>query len=419
MIKKHLLVTCCWLMTITCLNAQPISLDGCYQMARQNFPLIKQYGLIEKSKEYSIDNANKGYLPQLNIAGQATSQSAVTQVPISLPNVAIPTISKNQYRLYGEISQPITDLFITKDHKNLIKANAQLETQQIEVELYKLKERINQLYFGILLIDEQIKQTALLKKDIQNGMDKMEVAIQNGVSTKNSLNNLKAELLKADQHTIELQATRKGYAAMLSHFIGTTIDETTTLLKPVPKFISSAINRPELLLFDLQKKTFDVQRKLIAAKNLPRFSLFFQGGLGRPALNMLNPDLQGYYIGGLRLNWNLTAFYTSNKEKKLLTLNQNIIDIQRETFLFNTQLNLEQQNSEISKFQELIVTDNNIISLREGVKNTTQIQLANGIATTNDYLISVNAEDQARQNLILHETQLLMAQYSQKTTSGN
>jgi hypothetical protein len=169
----------------------------------------------------------------------------------------------------------------------------------------------------------------------------------------------------------------------------------------------------------LQKKTLDVQRKLIAANNLPRFSLFFQGGLGRPALNMLNPDLQGYYIGGLRLNWNLTAFYTSNKEKKLLAVNQNIIDIQRETFLFNTQLNLEQQNSEISKFQELIVTDNNIISLREGVKNTTQIQLANGIATTNDYLISVNAEDQARQNLILHETQLLMAQYRQKTTSGN
>lgn len=419
MIKKNLLVTCCWLMTMTCLHAQPISLDACYQMARQNFPLIKQYGLIEKSKEYSIDNANKGYLPQLNIAGQATSQSAVTQVPISLPNVDIPTISKNQYRLYGEISQPITDLFITKDHKNLIKANAQLETQQIEVELYKLKERINQLYFGILLLDEQIKQTALLKKDIQNGMDKMEIAIQNGVSTKNSLNNLKAELLKADQHTIELQATRKGYATMLSHFIGTTIGETTTLLKPAPKFISSTINRPELLLFDLQKKTLDVQRKLIAAKNLPRFSLFFQGGLGRPALNMLNPDLQGYYIGGLRLNWNLTAFYTSNKEKKLLAVNQNIIDIQRETFLFNTQLNLEQQNSEISKFQELIVTDNNIISLREGVKNTTQIQLANGIATTNDYLISVNAEDQARQNLILHETQLLMAQYRQKTTSGN
>ncbi len=396
-----------------------LSLDTCLAMAKRNFPLIKQYGMIEKSKEYSIDNANKGYLPQFNIAGQATYQSAVTQIPISLPNMDIPTISKDQYRLYGEVSQPITDLFVMKDHKNLIEANAQSETQKVEVELYKLRERINQLYFGILLIDEQLQQTTLLKKDIQSGIDKTNVAIQNEISTKNSLNNLKAELLKANQRTIELKATRKGYAEMLSHFIGSPIDENTILVKPAPQLVSNSINRPELKLYDLQKKTFDLQSKLITAKNLPRFSLFFQGGLGRPALNMLSNDVQGYYIGGLRLNWNLTGFYTYNKEKKILSVNQSFIDIQRETFLFNTNLNLRQQNSEIAKVQELIETDRDIISLRESVKNTTKIQLENGTATTNDYLISINAEDQARQNLILHEIQLLMAQYNYQTTSGN
>jgi len=396
-----------------------LSIDTCLAMAKRNFPLIKQYGLIEKSKEYSIDNANKGYLPQFNIVGQATYQSAVTQIPISLPNMVIPTISKDQYRLYGEVSQPITDLFVMKDHKNLIEANAQAETQKVEVELYKLRERINQLYFGILLIDEQLQQTTLLKKDIQSGIEKTNVAIQNGIATKSNLNNLKAELLKTDQRTIELKATRKGYAEMLSHFIGIVIDENTILLKPSPQLVSNTINRPELKLYDLQKKTFDLQSKLITAKNLPRFSLFFQGGLGRPALNMLSNDVQGYYIGGLRLNWNLTGFYTYNKEKKMLAVNQSFIDIQRETFLFNTNLNLRQQNSEIAKVQELIVTDNDIISLRESVKNTTKIQLENGTATTNDYLISVNAEDQARQNLILHEIQLLMAQYNYQTTSGN
>ena len=134
---------------------------------------------------------------------------------------------------------------------------------------------------------------------------------------------------------------------------------------------------------------------------------------------MLSNDVQGYYIGGLRLNWNLTGFYTYNKEKKILAVNQDFIDIQRETFLFNTNLNLRQQNSEITKVQELIETDSDIISLRESVKNTTKIQLENGTATTNDYLISVNAEDQARQNLILHEIQLLMAQYNYQTMSGN
>lgn len=419
MIKKIILAISCWLIAISYTSAQSFTLNNCLEMAKQNFPLIKQYRLIEKSKEYSIDNANKSYLPQFNIAGQATYQSDVTKIPISIPNMNIPTMGKDQYKLYGEVSQPITDLFVVKDNKSLIETNAQVETQKVAIELYKLRERINQLYFGILLIDEQLQQTTLLKKDIQSGIDKTNVAIQNGIATKSSLNNLKAELLKADQRTIELKATRKGYTEMLALFIGKPIDENATLEKPHRQMLANAINRPELKLYDLQKKTFDLQNKLITAKNLPRFSLFFQGGLGRPALNMLDNEVKGYYIGGLRLNWNFTNFYTYNKEKKMLALNQNAIDVQKETFLFNTNLNLRQQNAEITKAQGLIATDNNIISLRESVKNTTKIQLENGTATTNDYLIAVNAEDQARQNLILHEIQLLMAQYNYQTTAGN
>jgi hypothetical protein len=89
----------------------------------------------------------------------------------------IPTISKDQYRLYGEVSQSITDLFTVKDQKEYINTNSEIETQKTEVELYKLRERINNLYFGILLIDAQIQQTELLKKDIQSGIDKTNVAI--------------------------------------------------------------------------------------------------------------------------------------------------------------------------------------------------------------------------------------------------
>ena len=396
-----------------------LTLDYCLEMAKQNYPLIKQYTLIEKTKEYSIANAQKGYLPQFNVAGQATYQSAVTAVPISLPNMEVPTISKDQYRLYGEVSQSITDLFTAKDQKEYINANSEIETQKIEVELYKLRERINNLFFGILLIDAQIQQTELLKKDIQSGIEKTSVAIANGVALKSTADNLKAELLKADQRTIELKATRKGYADMLALFIGNPIDENTNLEKPQRQIFTNTINRPELRLFDLQKKSFDVQEKLITAKNLPRVSLFFQGGLGRPALNMLNPDFQGYYITGVRLNWNLTGFYTYKNEKKILANNQSMIDIQRETFLFNTNLTLKQQNADISKMQELIETDRSIITLRESVKNTTQNQLTYGTATTNDYLIAVNAEDQAKQSLILHEIQLLMTEYNAQTTAGN
>jgi len=396
-----------------------LTLDNCLEMAKQNYPLIKQYTLVEKTKEYSITNAQKGYLPQFNIAGQATYQSDVTQIPFSLPGMDIPTMSRDQYRLYGEVSQSITDLFTVKDQKEYINANSEIEVQKTEVELYKLRERINNLFFGILLIDAQIQQTELLKKDIQSGIEKTNVAIANGIALKSTADNLKAELLKTDQRTIELKAARKGYTDMLALFINNPIDENTVLEKPHRQMLTNTINRPELKLFDLQKKSFDAQEKLITAKNLPRLSAFFQGGLGRPGLNMLDNDFQGYYIGGLRLSWNITNFYTYKNEKKMIANSQSMIDIQRETFLFNTNLTLKQQNADITKIQELIETDKSIVTLRESVKNTTQNQLTYGTATTNDYLIAVNAEDQAKQNLILHEIQLLMTEYNTQTTAGN
>ena len=396
-----------------------LTIDSCFEMAKRNFPLVKQYALIDKSKSYSIDNANKSYLPQFNIGGQATYQSEVTHIPISLPNVKVSELSKDQYKLYGEVSQAVTDLFTTKDYRELISANAEIEGQKIEVELYKLKERISNLFFGILLIDAQIQQTELLKKDIQSGIDKVSVAIAYGTALKSSADNLKAELLKANQRTIELKSNRSGYAAMLSYFIDQTVDETTFLIKPSPQIISSTINRPELQLFDLQKRTFEVQNNLIKAKNLPRLNLFLQGGLGRPALNMLSNDVNLYYLAGLRLNWNLAGLYTYKNEKQILSLNQKGLDIQKEIFLFNTNVILHQQNSEVSKMQELIETDNSIITLRESIKNKTKVQLENGTATSTDYLIDVNAQDQAAQNLILHQIQFLMTQYNYQITSGN
>ncbi|WP_299179081.1 TolC family protein [uncultured Chryseobacterium sp.] len=420
---KALIVLSCGLLANSFAIAQSpksLTLDNCYQLAESNYPLVKQYALIDKTKDYSITNASKGYLPQINIGGQASYQSDVTKIPISLPNIDIPTMSKDQYKLYGEVSQPITDLFTTvKYQKELINTNTVVEQQKIEVELYKLKERINQLFFGILLIDAQIDQTEILKKDIRSGIDKNSVAIANGIALKSSADVLKAELLKADQRTIELKDTRKGYTDMLSLFINQSIDEYTALEKPFTAPLATEINRPELKLFDLQKKTFDVQSKLIDNKTLPRFSLFVQGGYGRPGLNMLNNDFDLYYIGGVRLTWNISSFYTQKQEKQLLNLNQNALDVQKETFLFNTNLTLKQQNSEITKLEELIQTDNDIIRLRENVKLSAQNQLQYGTATTNDYLTYINAEDQAKQNQILHEIQLLMAQYNFKTTAGN
>lgn len=402
-----------------CQSNSSLTIDTCYSLAQRNYPLVKQMALIEKTKDYSIDNASKGYLPQVNFAGQATYQSEVTKIPISIPGVNIQTLSKDQYKIYGEVSQSLTDPIVIKQQKELIKANSVAEQEKLEVEFYKLKERINQLYFGVLLIDAQIQQTELLKKDVQSGINKTNAAIANGTSFKSNADVLQAELLKSNQRIIELQASRKGYVDMLSIFINQTLNENTILSTPPIQTISNTINRPELKLFDVQKKSFDIQNKLLLAKNLPKLSLFFQGGYGRPTLNALSNDFGTYYVGGARFSWNLSGFYTYNKEKKLQGINQSLLDVQKEIFLFNTNLTLKQQNSEISKLTELIASDNQIITIREKVKATANNQLENGTITSIDFLNYVNAEDQAKQNLALHKIQLLMAQYNYQTTSGN
>jgi hypothetical protein len=401
-------------------TSRTLTIEECYTLAQQNYPLVRQRALIARSKEYSVENIGKGSFPQVSIAGQATHQSDVTQIPITIPGVETPTISKDQYKLYGEINQPLTDLITVKQQKEVQEINATIQEQSLEVELYKLKDRVNQLFFGALLIDEQHRQNELLKKDIETGMAKVSAAISYGTELKSNLDKLKAELLKANQRSIELKASRKAYVDMLGLLINRSLDETTILQKPGTVLITDTINRPEIKLYDYQKRSYAIQNKLISTRNMPKLGLFLQGGLGRPSpVNMLSNELSSYYIGGIRLNWTLSSFYTSSKERQLLVINQNTVDTQKETFLFNTALTLKQQNGEITKLQELVSTDDEIIALRASVKDAANVQLANGVITINDFLREINAEDQARQAKLLHEMQLLMAQYSFQNTAGN
>lgn len=400
-------------------QAQSLTIEACYTLAAQNYPLVKQRELIAKSNAYNLQNLSKGYLPQVSVYGQATYQSDVTQVPVEVPGMEIPELNKDQYKFYGELNQALFDGSVIRQQKRIQESTTAIEQQKIEVELYKIRERVNQLFFGILLVDEQIKQTALLKEDITLGLKKTEAAIANGTAFKSNADALRAELLNAGQRTTELQAARAAYADMLSLFINRPLDAAVQLEKPEALISPQEINRPELALYEYQDNAVDAQYKLLTARNLPKLNLFVQGGYGRPALNMLSNEFEPYYIGGVRLNWSLAGLYTFKKDKALLDLNRKNIAVQKETFLFNTTYSLKQQSTEVSKYSALLASDDEIVTLRTNVKNTSAIQLENGVITSNDYLREVNAADKARQNKIVHEIQLLMAQYAQQTTAGN
>lgn len=401
-------------------NVQSLTLSAAYDFAIKNYPFIKQRDLVKQTEDITIENLQKGYLPQVTMSGQATYQSEVTGITFPVAGFTIQPLTKDQYKVVvADVNQLVYDGGIIRQQKAATQLNAEVEGQKVEVELYQLKDRINRVFLGILFLDEQVKETDLIIHDIDVGIKQVDAQVKNGVTLRSNLNVLKAQRLQTDQHVIELKTTRKGLIETLSLFLNQPLDENTVFEKPVMAVsLAAEISRPELKLYDDQSNLIMQQNKLVTAKNLPKAGLFAQGGYGKPALNFLENRFSWFYLVGVRFNWPLGGLYTSKKEKELNEVSKRMVDVEKETFLLNTSTQLKQQQWEIEKFNQLIDTDVGIIDLREQVKVAASAQLENGVITANDYLREVNAEDQARQALITHRLQLLQAQINYQTTLG-
>ena len=394
-----------------------LTISECYALAEANYPLVGQRELVEKTGSFSLENASKGYLPQLSIGGQATYQSDVTQIPVEMPGVQ--PLSKDQYRVFAEISQTLYHGGLVRQQKVLEETNAATEAQVLEVDLYQLRQRVNDLFFGILLLAEQATQGRLVKEDLASALRKVDAGIGHGTALPVDADVLHAELLRVDQKIIEAETAEESFREILGIFINRPLGKNTVLEKPQWTVGEGENNRPELRLFDVRKQGIESSLGLLSARKKPRIELFLQGGYGRPALNMLDNSFDLYYVGGIRFNWMLSGFYTWRREKAILALRRQSLDIQRETFLFNTRLSSAQFDAEIDRLQRLIGVDDQIMALREKVRQTASVQLGEGVISATDYIREVNAADQARQNRVLHETQLLAALAKHRFTTGH
>lgn len=417
--KKWLLLLILFSKQATAQTINHLTLSEAYDLAQKNYPVIKQKDLIKQTENLTIENLRKGYLPQVTLSGQATHQSDVTGFNVSFGPIHLEAPDKDQYKVLADLNQVIYDGGVIKHQKETAQLNAEVQQQQVEVELYEIKDRINQVYLGVLYIDEQIKQADLTKQDILNGIRRVEAQVNNGVALKSGLNELKAELLQNDQRVIELKASRKGFIETLALFLNQSLSETVVFERPpVIAEIDSNITRPELKLYNNQSNLILQQNRLVTAKNLPKTSLFAQGGYGKPGLDFLKNETAWFYTAGIRFNWVLGGLYTIKREKQINEVSKEIVDIQKETFILNTRTKLKQQQSEVDKYRQLAETDQAIIDLRDQVKVASLAQLENGVTTADDYLRVVNEEDQSRQSLIIHEIQLLQAQINYQTTLG-
>lgn len=398
-----------------------LTLEDCYEKARINYPLIKQKDYINRTKDYSVSNVWNGYLPQITLLGQATYQSDVTEVPLPLPGIVIERLTKDQYKVAVDVTQTIYDGGVMSSQASIQKSINEIDDQKIEIELVKVKERVNQIYLGTLLIDTQLNQIDLVIEDLNASILKLEAAHANGTATKPDVDVFKAELLKTEQRKIELSSSRISYINMLSLLINKKLDESTTLSTPsqINFHSTEEISRPELRLYSAQKNLIENQSGITSSKIIPKANLFFQGGYSKPGLNMFKNDFAWYYITGIRLTWSLSNLYSYRNESEINELSKLNIDAQTETFLLNTKLITNHQLQEIDKLKKLIEVDKGIIELRTSVKEAAKAKLENGVITSSDYIRDLNAEDTAKQNLEIHKIQLLLAQYNYKITTGN
>ena len=422
---KRIVLLCGCLLVWSSAGAQ-LTLDSCRLLARNHYPEIRRYDLVRQTEEYTLSNARREWLPQLSLSAQATWQTAVPAFPDALTGmltqygVGMPGMNKDQYKVQLEVTQTIWDGGSTRSARALTRAEAIANREQLESELYALNDRVNQIYFGCLLQDELIRQNALLQKELQVNIERIKAMMDNGVANQSDLESMEVELLNARQNEIELRASRTVYRQMLATFINKPLTDQVVLKTPESpeRSLSTQINRPELRALDAKSEWIETQNKQVTAGLMPRIGAFVQGGYGRPGLNMLEDSFEPYYVAGVRLSWNLGKLYTLKNDRRKIEVSRRQIDVQRETFLFNTRLQLLQQNTEIKKMTDLMRADDDIIRLRTSIKQAAEVKLENGVISVTDLIREINAEDMARQTAAAHRVQRLMTIYNYMYTTN-
>lgn len=392
-----------------------VTLEQCKAWAQGNYPVIKQYNLVEQSRRFTVENAAKAWLPQVSVSGTASYQSDVTTIPIDIPGVDIPTLSKDQYDVNITVSQQVYDGGAVSSAKRLAEAQGDVGREQVSVAMYDVNRRIDELFFGILVLDEQIGQVAVLQEDLSLSLASVKAMVKGGIANQTDVDAVMVELVKAKQKGTSLLTQRNTYLKMLSTFVGKEIGDGDTLVKPMPPILQNGANsRPELALYAAQERLLDARLKSLNVALRPNVGLFARGGYGNPGLNMLKDDFDAYYKVGVTLSWNFGSLYTRANDRRNIDIERQTVQSERDAFLFNTRLQTELESGAVANLREQLRQDDEIIKLRRRIREKAELRVANGTETVNEMLRDINAVIDAQLGKRLHEIQLLQEMYKIK-----
>lgn len=428
--KKVILATAILLTLLAATPSAAITIDECRRMAAENYPMVKQYGLIEMSTDYSISNAKRNYLPRISISAQATYQSEVVEFSPEIQNmfstfgVNYAGIDKDQYRATIELQQNIWDGGISKAQRKKAEAEGTSSARSIETEIYSVNERIDQLYFGILILKARQEQNIKLRELLKSNCDKIEGMLRNGTATQSDYDAVRAEQLAAEQDYRRITASCKAYCNMLSLFTGEEITPDTEFILPEAIYDPDAENRrPELSLIDARISELDAEEFALKRASNPKIGAFAQGFYGNTGLNMFKDMMEhrwsANYIVGIKLQWDISQYYTRRNTKNKITLARQQLLNNKETFLFNSDIKKKEIEGEIDKMHEIMRKDDEIIKLRRAVREAAESKYRNGVIYISDLLREITLENNAEINGKLNRIELAKEIYRLKTTLNN
>lgn len=402
------------------------TLEECQQAAEKNYPLIKQYGLIAKTTQLTVKNIQKGWLPQVTASAQATYQSAVTAWPESMQSIYqqmglnMKGLRKDQYKIGVDLQQTIYDGGAISSQRNIAQQEGKVQEAQTETNLYQVRRRVNEMYFSLLLLNEQIQLNEDVKALLQSSEKKLSAMVKGGTAATSDLDNVRAERLSVEQQNENLKQQKQMLQRMLSVFCGLEVNNTQ---KPAPVQIASSVNhRPEMHLYNSQLELTEAKEKALDTQLRPKLGLFAQGFYGYPGLNMFEDMMNRKWslngIVGVKLSWNVSAFYTHKNDKARLNAQREMIENAREVFLFNNKLEEIQQSENISRYQTMMKSDDEIIVLRTNVRKAAESKLTHGIIDVISLLREINNENAAKTQQSIHEIDMLKEMYNLKYTNN-
>ena len=416
-------------MAATSISAQGQTLEECQQAAERNYPLIRQYDLIEKTTGLTVANAQKGWLPQVSASAQATYQSDVMSWPdqmktmLSGLGVSLKGLKKDQYRVGIDVQQTVFDGFAIKNQKEIVRRQGEVQTAQTAVDLYAVRKRVNEIYFALLMLDEQIQLNRDLQEQLAGNERKLESMVRGGTAAESDWQSVKAERLNVVQQTTNLESQKRMLQSLLSAFCGIEVKGVRKpALQSAPVEGSGAAFRPEMRLFDSQLRLADAQEQALNSALMPRFGVFAQGYYGYPGYNMFEDMMSHNWrlngMIGARLTWNIGALYTRKNDKARLNNQRSMVNVRRDVFLFNNRLEQIEQNENIARYRQLMASGDEIIALRSAVRKSAESKLTHGIIDVNDLVREINQENAAKVQRTMHEIEMLKGIYDLKYISN-